>query len=164
MYENRFPNGSKTVLYKKTKLEKFAPHVQEDGLVTRITTYADYDWTVPEYVYEYYSNRVDCLLEVRRNLRENSVVEVFQQGRDDRLKGTFMVFCLQQNNIFILKHIIYKQIDIRGGLEEACWPLVPKFMGSNPAEAIGFLRAKKILSTPSFGGEVKPSVPCRRFP
>ena len=24
-------------------------------------------------------------------------------------------------------------------------------------------RAKEILSTPSFGGEVKPSVPCRRF-
>ena len=38
-----------------------------------------------------------------------------------------------------------------------------KFAGSNPAEAIGFFRAKKILSTPSFGGEVKPSVPCRRF-
>jgi len=45
----------------------------------------------------------------------------------------------------------------------ACWPLVPKFTGSNPAKAVGFLRAKKILSTPSFGGEVKPSVPCRRF-
>ena len=39
-----------------------------------------------------------------------------------------------------------------------------KFAGSNPAEAVGFLRAKeKILSTPSFGGEVKPSVPCRIF-
>ena len=50
-----------------------------------------------------------------------------------------------------------------GGLEVACWPLVPKFAGSNPAEAVGFLRAKKILSTPSFGGEVKPFVPCRRF-
>ena len=50
-----------------------------------------------------------------------------------------------------------------GGLEVARWPLVPKFAGSNPAEAVGFLRAKKILSTPSFGGEVKPSVPCRRF-
>jgi hypothetical protein len=23
----------------------------------------------------------------------------------------------------------------------ACWPLVPKFAGSNPAEAVGFLRA-----------------------
>ena len=50
-----------------------------------------------------------------------------------------------------------------GGLEVACWPLVPKFAGSNPAEAVGFLRAKKIFNTPSFGGEVKPSVPCRRF-
>ena len=50
-----------------------------------------------------------------------------------------------------------------GGLEVACWPLVPKFAGSNPAEAVGFFRAKKILSTPSFGREVKPFVPCRRF-
>ena len=30
-----------------------------------------------------------------------------------------------------------------GGLEVACWPLVPKVAGSNPAEAVGFLRAKK---------------------
>jgi hypothetical protein len=30
-----------------------------------------------------------------------------------------------------------------GGLEVACWPLVPKFVGSNPAEAVGFVRAKK---------------------
>ena len=30
-----------------------------------------------------------------------------------------------------------------GGLEVACWPLVPKFEGSNPAEDVGFFRAKK---------------------
>jgi len=30
-----------------------------------------------------------------------------------------------------------------GGLGLACWPLVPKFAGSNLAEAVGFLRAKK---------------------
>jgi hypothetical protein len=30
-----------------------------------------------------------------------------------------------------------------GGLEDACWPLVPKFAGSNPAEAVGFFRMKK---------------------
>jgi hypothetical protein len=30
-----------------------------------------------------------------------------------------------------------------GGLEVACWPLVPKFASSNPAEAVGFFRAKK---------------------
>jgi hypothetical protein len=49
-----------------------------------------------------------------------------------------------------------------GGLEGACWSLVPKFVGSHPAEAVGFLE-RKILRTPSFGGEVKPSVPCRSF-
>ena len=30
-----------------------------------------------------------------------------------------------------------------GGLDVACCPLLPKFAGSNPAEAIGFFRAKK---------------------
>ena len=30
-----------------------------------------------------------------------------------------------------------------GGLGVACWPLVPKFAGSNPAEAVGLLGAKK---------------------
>ena len=30
-----------------------------------------------------------------------------------------------------------------GGLEVVCWPLVPKFACSNPAEAVGFFRAKK---------------------
>ena len=44
-----------------------------------------------------------------------------------------------------------------GGLGVACWPLVPKFAGSNPVAAVGFLRTKKSL------GEVKPSVPCPRF-
>ena len=29
------------------------------------------------------------------------------------------------------------------GLGVACWPLVPKFAGSNPAEAVGFLARKK---------------------
>jgi hypothetical protein len=30
-----------------------------------------------------------------------------------------------------------------GGLEVACWPLVPMFAGSNSAEAVEFFRAKK---------------------
>jgi hypothetical protein len=92
VYKNRFPNGSKTVLYKKTKLEKFAPYVQEDGLVTRITTYTDYDWTHPEFVHEYYSNRVDCLLEARRNLLNMCTLQIFKRGRNDCLKGSVTLF------------------------------------------------------------------------
>jgi hypothetical protein len=30
-----------------------------------------------------------------------------------------------------------------GGAEVVCWPLIPKFAGSNPAEAIGFLKGDK---------------------
>jgi len=46
-------------------------------------------------------------------------------------------FCIPQKNMYIKIKIGF------GGLEVACWPLVPKFAGSNPAEAVGFLRAKK---------------------
>ena len=35
--------------------------------------------------------------------------------------------------------------------------------GFKPGRSCRIFRAKKFLSTPSFGGEVKPSVPCRRF-
>ena len=35
--------------------------------------------------------------------------------------------------------------------------------GVKPGRSHRIFRAKKILSTPSFGGEVKPSVPCSRF-
>jgi hypothetical protein len=48
-----------------------------------------------------------------------------------------------------------------GGLGVSTLDLVPKYAGSNLAEAVGFFRAKKILSAPSFGRAVKPWVPCR---
>jgi hypothetical protein len=50
-----------------------------------------------------------------------------------------------------------------GGLEVVCCLSVPNFVGSNPAKAVRIFQGEKILSVPSFGGEVKPSVPCRRF-
>ena len=40
-------------------------------------------------------------------------------------------------------HHLQRKISGLGGLEVACWPLVPKFAGSNSAEAVGFFRAKK---------------------
>ena len=35
------------------------------------------------------------------------------------------------------------EVSCFGGLEVACWPLVPKFASSNPVEAVGFLRVNK---------------------
>ena len=65
-----------------------------------------------------------------------------------------------QRTIFFLA--CYFLIKGFGGVGVACWPLVPKFAGSNQSEVVGFL-GRKVFSTPSFGGEVKPSVPFRRF-
>jgi hypothetical protein len=42
-------------------------------------------------------------------------------------------------------------------------PLDPRFTDSNPAEGGGFLKAIKIRSTLSFGGEVKPSAHVARL-
>jgi hypothetical protein len=39
----------------------------------------------------------------------------------------------------------------------------PKFRGFTPGRGDGFLKAIKIRSTPSIGGEVKPSAPCRKI-
>ena len=50
-----------------------------------------------------------------------------------------------------------------GGLEVACWPLVHQVRGFKPGRSRRILQGEKILSTPSFGREVKPFVPCRIF-
>jgi hypothetical protein len=47
---------------------------------------------------------------------------------------------LSSNYIWIIKT---PHLSGFGGLELACWPLVSNFTGSNPAEAVGFFRAKK---------------------
>ena len=43
----------------------------------------------------------------------------------------------------IILHLGISHVDGVGGLGVACWRLVPKFVGSNPAEAVGFLGRKK---------------------
>jgi hypothetical protein len=37
---------------------------------------------------------------------------------------------------------VYKHSSGFGGLKVTCWPLVPKFAGLHPAEAVGFLGRK----------------------
>ena len=39
--ENRCPKGKKTILYYRSKLEKYAEYLNHDGLVCRIIIYTD---------------------------------------------------------------------------------------------------------------------------
>ena len=43
-------------------------------------------------------------------------------------------------------------------------PLDPRFAGSTRPESMDIFQSVKFLSMTSFGREVKPWVPCRRFP
>ena len=58
-------------------------------------------------------------------------------------------------------HLQDQSISGFGGLGVSALAFGTQVRGSNPAEAVGFFRAKKSSSTPSFGREVKPWVPCR---
>jgi hypothetical protein len=49
-----------------------------------------------------------------------------------------------------------------GGVMVSVLATKPKCHGFEPGEGEGVLRAIKIHSTPSFGWEVKPEVPCRK--
>ena len=76
-------------------------------------------------------------------MNKKFVYQVYNNKKEDKIvpnTDNFMLFAILHFYNFIL--VIDTTIGF-GGLEVACWPLVPKFAGSNPAEAVGFLRAKK---------------------
>lgn len=42
-YQTRCPQGKKSVLYQRAKLEKFAHYLNKDGLITKLSIYHDKD-------------------------------------------------------------------------------------------------------------------------
>jgi hypothetical protein len=50
-----------------------------------------------------------------------------------------------------------------GGVVASVFATGPKGRGFESSQGGGFLRAIKIRSTPSFGWEIKPEIPCRKI-
>ncbi|XP_025156088.1 dynein regulatory complex subunit 7, partial [Harpegnathos saltator] len=86
-FERRYPNGNKTIFYKKAKVELFAPYVRTDGLVRRVTIYEDYQYTSPVRCYEKYLNRSDCLVESTRDVGTSIITDSFDKSRPDHCKA-----------------------------------------------------------------------------
>lgn len=78
-YERRYPNGTKTIFYKKAKYEKFSPYNETSGLVSRLTLYEDYEYTKPLETKEWYKNRMDKLCRKILNLQTNWIEEYFEE-------------------------------------------------------------------------------------
>ena len=68
------------------------------------------------------------------------------------------------------REVVYDEIQITGnsiggfgGLEVSVLAFDTRVRGFTPGRSRRIFSGEKILTPPSFGGKVKPSVPCRKF-
>ncbi|XP_062856913.1 dynein regulatory complex subunit 7 [Trichomycterus rosablanca] len=85
--ESRCPGGMKLIQYRKATVEKFAPYLLQDGLVTRLTTYNDLECTRANMVTEWYKHRHDHLERRELNKSTSITIESFTPGRSSALKS-----------------------------------------------------------------------------
>ncbi|XP_074738027.1 dynein regulatory complex subunit 7 [Strix uralensis] len=79
-FETRCSQGRKVILYKKAKLEKWAPYLNGNGLVKRLTVYADLDYAEVVEVKEWFKNREDMLDMREVNKQTQLTTEYFSPG------------------------------------------------------------------------------------
>jgi len=78
------------------------------------------------------------------------------------LKGQQIIVCI---NVHYIEQI-YGRLIVNigfGGYRGSVLAFGTQVRGFKPGRSRRIFKGEKILSTPSFGREVKPSVPCRRF-
>ncbi|CAF1062156.1 unnamed protein product [Adineta ricciae] len=85
-FQERYPHCRKTYFYKKTRVEKYAPYHMKDGIILKVSEFADYDFKDLIYVTQKYAHRQDKLEERRHDVRSNIVYENYLPGRSDHLK------------------------------------------------------------------------------
>ncbi|KAF1500842.1 Dynein regulatory complex subunit 7, partial [Megadyptes antipodes antipodes] len=86
-FETRCSLGRKVILYRKAKLEKWAPYLNGNGLVKRLTIYADLDCTEVVEVREWFKNREDMLDMREVNKQTQLTTDYFSPGHLLNLKA-----------------------------------------------------------------------------
>ncbi|NWR26957.1 DRC7 protein, partial [Tachuris rubrigastra] len=86
-FENQYSQGKKVILYKQAKLEKWAPYVNGDGLVERLTIYGDLNCTEVVEVTEWFKNREDMLDMREMNKQRQLTTDYFKPGHPLLLKA-----------------------------------------------------------------------------
>ncbi|XP_012599411.3 dynein regulatory complex subunit 7 [Microcebus murinus] len=85
-FETRCPNGKKVIQYKRAKVEKWAPYLNSNGLVCRLTTYEDFECTKTLEVKEWFQNREDRLELKHVNKITGLNIDYFKPGHQQALR------------------------------------------------------------------------------
>lgn len=91
LYEKKYqPNGKRVILYRKAKLELYAEGVNNEGLLSRVTTFCDLERNELLYCREkFVQDRYDRLYERRRYPLEMRYEELFSPGNRFAMKRWF---------------------------------------------------------------------------
>uniref|UniRef100_A0A8C3QES0 Dynein regulatory complex subunit 7 n=1 Tax=Cyanoderma ruficeps TaxID=181631 RepID=A0A8C3QES0_9PASS len=103
--ENPFPKGKKVILYNKAKLEKWAAYANRDGLVERLTVYADSDYTEELEVKEWFEHRKDLLYMREVNKQTQLITDHFKRGHPLLLKGIPCITVANSENVLEFYHV-----------------------------------------------------------
>ncbi|XP_036131653.1 dynein regulatory complex subunit 7 [Molossus molossus] len=85
-FETRCPNGKKVIQYKRAKLEKWAPYLNSNGLMCRLSTYEDLECTKILEIKEWYKNREDMLELKQINKVTGLNTDYFKPGHPQALR------------------------------------------------------------------------------
>uniref|UniRef100_A0ABM5ETQ7 Dynein regulatory complex subunit 7 n=1 Tax=Pogona vitticeps TaxID=103695 RepID=A0ABM5ETQ7_9SAUR len=86
-FETRCPQGKKVIQYKNAQLEKWAPYLNSNGMITRLTLFEDPDRTKVLEVKEWYKNREDMMETRELNKKTDVTTEFFLPGHVQGLKA-----------------------------------------------------------------------------
>ncbi|XP_074824600.1 dynein regulatory complex subunit 7 isoform X2 [Natator depressus] len=86
-FETRCPQGKKVIQYKSAKLEKWAPYLNSNGLVKRLTVYEDPECVRVLEVKGWFENREDMMNMRQLNKKTEVTTEYFSPGHIQGLKA-----------------------------------------------------------------------------
>lgn len=85
-FDERYPNGEKTIYYKRVIYERFSPFLKKNGLIKRLRQFDDLEYTDELKCWEWYQQRKDRLNRIEYDFKANTIVEYYANGRNDYLK------------------------------------------------------------------------------
>lgn len=84
-FDERYPNGSKRIHYKRALLELFAPYLNNDGVIKRLTVYKNLNYTEATNVWQWFRNRDDSLELMEKDFQSKKIIEKYRNERSDGL-------------------------------------------------------------------------------